>query len=105
MGCKPYFREYTTDWEYAKEKMKRSWFQRHLVHESYNKGIPWDGYAAVSQKPHNSAREPEFTNLSGVPDFDASEAQWAAATNGANGAGTSTGSEAWKQNGELTKRL
>ncbi|KAI9804115.1 MAG: hypothetical protein M1825_001517 [Sarcosagium campestre] len=31
LGYKPYFREYTTDWEYAAEKMRASFFQRRNV--------------------------------------------------------------------------
>lgn len=64
LGYKPYFREYTTDWDYACAKMKSSWFRKRLVHESYNKGVPWeDQHGLVKGSPCNGPMNPEFSDL------------------------------------------
>ncbi|KAJ2990549.1 hypothetical protein NUW58_g2893 [Xylaria curta] len=98
LGYKPYFREYTTDWDYAMAKLKTSRFQRHMVHESYNKGVPWDGYAALSKgKPTNAVLEPELTDLSGQ-----SSHLNGVTTNGVDA--TTSGAQVLKPNGNVTKR-
>ncbi|KAI0205338.1 hypothetical protein F4808DRAFT_473379 [Astrocystis sublimbata] len=98
LGYKPYFKEYTTDWDYAMAKLRTSWFQRHMVSESYNKGVPWDGYAEISKgKPTNAVLELELSDLSGQ-------------ANGVNGATTeeedavASGLQILKQNGNIKKR-
>lgn len=55
LGYKPFFKEYTTDWDYAVAKMKGSWFQRHLVEESYSKAKTWEEQVALGRvKPQNA---------------------------------------------------
>ncbi|EOD44437.1 putative cupin -type protein [Neofusicoccum parvum UCRNP2] len=58
LGYKPFFKEYTTDWDYAVAKMKGSWFQRHLVEESYSKAKTWEEQLALDcEKPQNAEYE------------------------------------------------
>lgn len=65
LGYKPFFKEYTTDWDYAVAKMKGSWFQRHLVEESYSKAKSWDEQVALDQgKPFNAEFEQWTVDLS-----------------------------------------
>ncbi|KAI3327495.1 hypothetical protein F4824DRAFT_506935 [Ustulina deusta] len=64
LGYKPFFKEYTTDWDYAVAKLKGSWFQRHLVEESYNSAKSWDEQVALDQgKLLNAEYEPMTTDL------------------------------------------
>jgi hypothetical protein len=35
MGYKPFYKEYTTDWDYAVAKMEEHFWQHRLVHTSY----------------------------------------------------------------------
>lgn len=60
LGYKPFFKEYTTDWEYAVEKMKGSFFQRRLVEESFSAAKPWHEQVKLSSgaKPTNAEFEP-----------------------------------------------
>ena len=62
LGYKPFFKEYTTDWDFAMAKMKGSLFQRHLVEESYAMALPWGKQALMDSgpKPLNAEFE-EFT--------------------------------------------
>ena len=59
LGYKPFFKEYTTDWDYAVAKMKGSFFQRHLVEESFAAAKPWPEQAQLSGggKPTNAEFE------------------------------------------------
>jgi hypothetical protein len=58
LGYKPFFKEYTTDWDYAVAKMKGSWFQRHLVEDSYSKAKTWEEQVALDRgKPLNAEYE------------------------------------------------
>ncbi|EEP75427.1 predicted protein [Uncinocarpus reesii 1704] len=41
LGYKPFYKEYTTDWDYAVEKMRSHFWQRRLVHTSYRHAKPW----------------------------------------------------------------
>lgn len=67
MGYKPFFKEYTTDWDYAVAKMKGSWFQRHLVEESYTHAKSWDEQVALDRgKPLNAEYEPMTTDLTQI---------------------------------------
>jgi hypothetical protein len=61
LGYKPFFREYTTDWDYAVAKMKGSWFQRHLVEESYTKAKSWDEQVALDQGKVLNAEYEQWT--------------------------------------------
>lgn len=64
MGYKPFFKEYTTDWDYAVAKMKGSWFQRHLVHASYKDAKSWDEQLALDKgKVTNAEFEPWTVDL------------------------------------------
>lgn len=65
LGYKPFFREYTTDWDYAVAKMKGSWFQRHLVEESYVHAKSWEEQVALDKgKPLNAEYEALTTDMS-----------------------------------------
>ena len=86
LGYKPFFREYTTDWDYAVAKMKGSYFQRHLVEESFAEAKSWPEQMELSKKARptnaeyelwtqqlhrevNGAVEPnEIHNVNGVTD-------------------------------------
>ena len=59
LGYKPFFKEYTTDWDYAVAKMKGSFFQRHLVEESFSTRRSWSEQAELSSgaKPTNAEYE------------------------------------------------
>lgn len=64
LGYKPFFREYTTDWDYAVAKMKGSWFQRHLAEEAYGKQLSWEEQVRLDRgKPLNAEFEPMTTDL------------------------------------------
>lgn len=59
LGYKPFFKEYTTDWEYAVAKMKGSFFQRHLVEESFTVAKSWPEQVKLDLggKPRNAEYE------------------------------------------------
>lgn len=64
LGYKPFFKEYTTDWDYAVAKMKGSWFQRHLVHESYGTARSWKEQVMLDKgKVLNAEYEPWTIDL------------------------------------------
>ena len=65
LGYKPFFKEYTTDWDYAVAKMKRSFFQRRLVQDSYKAAKPWEEQVKLSSgpKPTNAEYESWTTDL------------------------------------------
>ena len=67
LGYKPFFKEYTTDWDFAVAKMKGSYFQKHLVQEAYGKEKAWDEQVLLSSgdKPTNAEFEQWTTDLSG----------------------------------------
>lgn len=65
LGYKPFFREYTTDWDYAVAKMKGSWFQRHMVEEACTKAKSWEEQVLLDKgKPLNAEYEPWVVDLS-----------------------------------------
>ncbi|KAI0108851.1 hypothetical protein GGR51DRAFT_570116 [Nemania sp. FL0031] len=41
LGYKPFFKEYTTDWDLAVAKMKTSFWGRRLVDETHKVALPW----------------------------------------------------------------
>ncbi|KAB8252956.1 hypothetical protein BDV35DRAFT_375414 [Aspergillus flavus] len=41
LGYRPFFKEYTTDWEYAVKKMESSFFTRRLVGRSFSSALSW----------------------------------------------------------------
>ena len=59
LGYKPFFKEYTTDWAYAVAKMKGSFFQRHLVEDSFAAAKSWPEQVKLSEgtKPTNADYE------------------------------------------------
>ncbi|KAH7026810.1 hypothetical protein B0J12DRAFT_771487 [Macrophomina phaseolina] len=67
LGYKPFYREYTTDWEFAMAKMRSTWFYRRNLHYAYKartpstvleKMKPWSDYgAAMMVKEANAKRE------------------------------------------------
>ena len=59
LGYKPFFKEYTTDWDYAVAKMKGSFFQRHLVEDSFLAAKTWPEQMKLSEgkKPTNAEFE------------------------------------------------
>ena len=42
MGYRPFFREYTTDWELAQAKTGHTWFHRRNIETSYRHAKSWD---------------------------------------------------------------
>lgn len=65
LGYKPFFKEYTTDWDFAVAKMKGSWFQRHLAEDAYSVGKPWQELKKMEAptKPLSGEFEPYTTDL------------------------------------------
>lgn len=51
LGYKPFFKEYTTDWNYAVAKMRGSFFQKHLVEESFRQERSWSEQHKLSSGP------------------------------------------------------
>lgn len=68
LGYRPFFREYTTDWDYAVAKMKQSFFQRRLVQDSYKSARSWKEQVKLSteSKPTNTEYESRTTDLTPV---------------------------------------
>lgn len=60
LGYRPFFKEYTTDWGYAVAKMRGSFFQRHLVEDSWATAKSWPAQVQLSEgaKPTNAEFEP-----------------------------------------------
>lgn len=54
LGYKPFFKEYTTDWDYAVAKMRGSFFQRHLVENAYSSQRSWQGQRDLEAQPLNA---------------------------------------------------
>ena len=69
LGYKPFFREYTTDWDFAVAKMKGSFFQRHLVHSAFEEEKPWAKQAELEPKakPENAEFESWTEDMSPTP--------------------------------------
>ena len=59
LGYRPFFKEYTTDWEYAIAKMRGSFFQRHLVEGSFAVAKSWPEQMRLGSggKPLNAEYE------------------------------------------------
>ena len=59
LGYKPFFKEHTTDWEYAVAKMKGSFFQGHLVEDSFMVAKSWPEQVKLDPgiKPLNAEYE------------------------------------------------
>jgi hypothetical protein len=51
LGYRPFFKEYTTDWDYAVAKLSGSWLQRRLLHTSYQSKTPWPKQVELSSGP------------------------------------------------------
>lgn len=51
LGYKPFFREYTTDWDFAVTKMKANPWTRRLVNDSYANKKSWDEQVELSSRP------------------------------------------------------
>ncbi|KAL5363696.1 hypothetical protein BJX96DRAFT_187189 [Aspergillus floccosus] len=51
LGYKPFFREYTTDWDFAVAKMKANPWTRRLVNDSYSSKKAWDAQVELSSRP------------------------------------------------------
>ncbi|MCJ1266046.1 hypothetical protein MMC22_005928 [Lobaria immixta] len=67
LGYKPFFKEYTTDWNYAVAKMRGSFFQKHLVEESFHQVKPWPEQHKLSSGPKpNNAEYEQWTLPLGV---------------------------------------
>lgn len=69
LGYKPFFKEYTTDWDFAVAKMKGSFFQRHLVHDAWASEKSWEEQVALEAKstPKNAEFEPWVQDMSPKP--------------------------------------
>lgn len=57
LGYRPFFKEYTTDWDYAVEKLNGSWLQRRLLHTSYKSKTSWPKQVELSDGPDPSNAE------------------------------------------------
>ncbi|KAF2501078.1 hypothetical protein BU16DRAFT_546460 [Lophium mytilinum] len=65
LGYKPFFKEYTTDWDFAVSKMKGNFFTRWNVHESYADKPSWEKQVEMSShpKPTNAEYEELVTDM------------------------------------------
>lgn len=56
LGYKPFFREYTTDWDYAVAKMKGQPFTKRLIHDSFSTKSSWPEQVELSKglNPRNA---------------------------------------------------
>ena len=66
MGYKPFFREYTTDWDFAVAKMRGQPFIRRLIHDSYGAKNSWFKQVELSEgpKPTNAEYEEMVVDIS-----------------------------------------
>ena len=55
LGYRPFFREYTSDWELAQAKAKHTWFHRRNIETSYQQAKSWDELQRVSVWSDESA--------------------------------------------------
>jgi hypothetical protein len=60
LGYKPFFKEYTTDWDFAVAKMKGNFWTRRLVHNSYSSKLPWDEQVKLSSHPKPTNADYEY---------------------------------------------
>jgi hypothetical protein len=63
LGYKPFFREYTTDWDFAVAKMKGNWWTRGNVQDSWEKRTSWERQVELSRG--EKATNAEFEELVG----------------------------------------
>jgi hypothetical protein len=65
LGYKPFFKEYTTDWDFAVAKMKGNFWTRRNVHESYTASTTWADQVRLSSnpKPTNAEYEELVTDM------------------------------------------
>ena len=59
LGYKPFFREYTTDWDFAVAKMKGQPLLRRLMHDSYTAKTSWSKQVELSKGPKPTNAEYE----------------------------------------------
>ena len=59
LGYKPFFRKYTTDWDFAVAKMKGQPSIRRLIHNSYVAKAPWFKQVELSKEPKPTNAEYE----------------------------------------------
>lgn len=66
LGYKPFFREYTTDWDFAVAKMKGQPLTRRLIHDSYVAKTSWFKQVELSKgpKPTNAEYEEWVVDIS-----------------------------------------
>lgn len=66
MGYKLFFKEYTTDWDFAVVKMKGQPLTRRLIHHSYVAKTSWFKQVELSKgpKPTNSEYEEMVVDIS-----------------------------------------
>lgn len=66
MGYKPFFKEYTTDWDFAVAKMKGQPLTRRLIHHSYVAKTSWFKQVELSKgpKPTNAEYEEMVVDIS-----------------------------------------
>jgi hypothetical protein len=76
LGYKPFFKEYTTDWEYATKKMETSFFTKPLLAKSPFYAMSWDQL---------SERARAWANGGGTYHFIAEGTQETPKSNGING--------------------
>lgn len=65
LGYKPFFREYTTDWDFAVAKMKGQPLLRRLIHDAYATKSSWFKQVELSKgpKPTNAEYEEWVVDL------------------------------------------
>ncbi len=65
LGYKPFFREYTTDWDFAVAKMKGQPLLRRLIHNAYAAKSSWFEQVELSKgpKPTNAEYEEWVVDL------------------------------------------
>ncbi|KAF2636136.1 hypothetical protein P280DRAFT_534017 [Massarina eburnea CBS 473.64] len=76
LGYRPFFREYTTDWDYAVAKMKNSFFQRHLANEAYKSEAVWEDQVKLCSGPKPANADFESLTLDIHQEAQAEEIQY-----------------------------
>lgn len=69
LGYQPFYREYTTDWDFAVAKMEGSFFQRRFAKKAYKSKKSWAQQRSLEApvKPYNADLEPLTTDLDPMP--------------------------------------
>lgn len=96
LGYKPFFKEYTTDWEFAVTKMKSSFWTRRLVDDFWGAKERWNREADLSTgpKPTNAELQYLLEDVTELTRAAKAKATGKGFTNGPHGNGSNGNTEA-----------